>query len=228
MALAALMLIVALAFVLVPLLRGRRSTDPQLETRRKLKALEQARADGVLTADEYAAKRAEFGAELRADSDLRTPRSRASLVAAIAVVLLLPMAAIVLYREIGAPQALDPANLVARADDQGDHTANLEAAIAQLAEKMKQEPNNTEGWILLGRAYKSARRFAEARDALKHAHDLAPDDADLMVDYAEALIFAGTDRHIQGEALALIEQAIRKVSGSPVSPTRRPASTTRQ
>jgi len=209
LALAALMLIAALAFVVVPLLRGRRSTDPQLETLRKFKALEQARADGILTADEYAAKRAEFGAELQADSDTRAPRSRAGLAAAIAVVLLLPVAAIVLYREIGAPQALDPANLVARANDQGDQAANLEAAIAQLAEKMKQEPNNAEGWILLGRAYKSARRFAEARDSLKHAHDLVPDDADLMVDYAEALIFAGTDRHIQGEALALIEQAIK-------------------
>jgi len=209
MALAALMLIAALAFVVVPLLRGRRSIDPQLETQRKLKALEQARADGILTADEYTAKRAEFGAELQADSDTRAPRSRAGLAAAIAVVLLLPVAAIVLYREIGAPQALDPANLVARANNQGDQAANLEAAIAQLAEKMKQEPNNAEGWILLGRAYKSARRFAEARDSLKHAHDLVPDDADLMVDYAEALIFAGTDRHIQGEALALIEQAIK-------------------
>lgn len=206
MTLAALMLIAALAFVLVPLLRARGS-DPQLETRRKLKALEQAHADGVLTAEEYAAKRAEFGAELQGASAVH---GRAGFGAALAVALLLPAAAILLYRQIGAPQALDPANLVARADAQGDqHAANLDAAIAQLAEKMKQEPGNAEGWALLGRAYKSTRRYGEARDALKRAHELAPNDADLMVDYAEALVFTSADRRIQGEALSLIEQAIQ-------------------
>ncbi len=138
---------------------------------------------------------------------LRTSRSRAGFAAAIAVALLLPIAAIALYRGIGTPQALDPVNLTARAD--APQAADLDAAIVQLAEKMKQEPGNAEGWILLGRAYKSMQRFAEARDALKHAHDLAPNDADLMVDYAEALIFAGADRRIQGEALALIEQAVK-------------------
>ena len=207
---AALMLVAALAFVLVPLLRGRATTDAADETRRKLKALETAKADGILTAEEYAAKRAALGEELLAAAPTTATRAQSAFYSALAVALLLPAAAILLYRELGAPTALDPANLVARASEDGEgHAGNIDAAIAQLAEKMKQDPSNAEGWTLLGRAYKSTQRFAQARDALKHAHDLAPDDGDIAVDYAEAIVLAGTDRRIQGEALTLIEQAIK-------------------
>ena len=207
---AALMLIAALAFVLVPLLRGHAAGDPLAETRRKLKALEAARGDGILSDEEYAAKRAALGEALLAPSSPKAPRTQSALYLAACVALLLPVAAILLYRELGAPQALDPANLVARGGDEAEgHAGNMEAAIAQLAEKMKQDPGNAEGWALLGRAYQSTRRFAEARDALKHAHDLAPDDADVSIEYAEALVLSSSDRRIQGEALTLIEQAIK-------------------
>jgi len=200
--LAALMLIAALAFVLVPLLRARVGDDSRNEARRRRKALEAARADDILTDAEYAAKRAALD---QAEPASASARTRTGFAVALAVTLLLPAAAILLYRQLGAPQALDPANLVARSSDGAD----IEAAIAQLAEKMKQNPDNAEGWALLGRAYKSTRRFADAREALKHAHDLAPDDADLMVEYAETLVLSGSDRRIQGEALVLIEKAIQ-------------------
>lgn len=207
---AALMLVAALAFVLVPLLRGRAATDAADETRRKLKALETAKADGILTAEEYVAKRTALGEELLAAAPTTAMRRQSAFYSALAVALLLPAAAILLYRELGAPAALDPANLVARAGEESEgHGGNIDAAIAQLAEKMKQDPGNAEGWTLLGRAYKSTQRFTLARDALKRAHDLAPDDGDIAVDYAEAIVLAGTDRRIQGEALALIGQAIK-------------------
>ena len=199
---AALMLIAALAFVLVPLLRTRVGDDAQNEARRRRKALEAAHADGILTDAEYAAKCAALAQTAPASAPART---RTGFAVALAVALLLPAAAILLYWQLGAPRALDLANLVARPGDGTD----IEAAIAQLAEKMKQDPDNAEGWALLGRAYKSTRRFAEARDALKRAHDLLPDDADLMVEYAETLVLSSSDHRIQGEALDLIEKAIQ-------------------
>ena len=199
---AALMLIAALAFVLVPLLRTRVGDDAQNEARRRRKALEAAHADGILTDAEYAAKCAALAQTAPASAPART---RTGFAVALAVALLLPAAAILLYWQLGAPRALDPANLVARPGDGAD----IEAAIAQLAEKMKQDPDNAEGWALLGRAYKSTRRFAEARDALKRAHDLLPDDADLMVEYAETLVLSSSDHRIQGDALTLIDKAIQ-------------------
>ena len=199
---AALMLIAALAFVLVPLLRTRVGDDAQNEARRRRKALEAAHADGILTDAEYAAKCAALAQAAPASAPART---RTGFAVALAVALLLPAGAILLYWQLGAPRALDPANLVARSGEGAD----IEAAIAQLAEKMKQDPDNAEGWALLGRAYKSTRRFADARDALKRAHDLLPDDADLMVEYAETLVLSSSDHRIQGDALTLIDKAIQ-------------------
>lgn len=206
---AALMLIATLAFVLVPLLRGGAATNATSEMRRRLQALQTARAEGVLSEAEYTAKQAALAAPEAASPLPDRTRSRTAFRCAFAVALLLPAAAILLYRQFGAPQALDPANLVARAGGDGEGHGDIDAAIAQLAAKMQQDPGNAEGWTLLGRAYQSTRRFAEAAGALKHAHELAPDDADLAIDYAEALVFAGKDRRIQGEALALIEQAVK-------------------
>lgn len=205
--LAALMLLAALAFIVPPLLRGGATRDGAGEVRRKLRALEQARSDGILDDAEYAAKRAALGEALL--TSVNAPAARtAHFRVALVLALLLPAAAIVLYRLVGAPQALDPAALV-RNDAAPDHGPDMQAAIAKLADKLKQNPNDVEGWALLGRAQKSQQHFVEARDALKHAHELAPDEADITVEYAEALALASADHRLAGEPRALIDAVLK-------------------
>ncbi|MGH8123319.1 MAG: c-type cytochrome biogenesis protein CcmI [Rudaea sp.] len=208
--LAALMLAAALAFVLIPLLRGGSGTDnPATEARRKLQALEQARAHGILSDAEYAAKRAALGETMLGIIDAQPQRSVSTFYTALAVALLLPACAIVLYRFVGEPRALDPAALTAAAQAPADHGPDMQAAIAKLADKLKQNPDDAQGWALLGRAYKATQRFDEGRDALKHAHDLAPGDADITVAYAEALALASPDHRIAGAPRELLDQALK-------------------
>ena len=209
--LAALMLVAALAFVLMPLLRsGSVAADPAAEARRKLKTLEQARADAILTDAEYAAKRSALAEAMLGLIDTKPARSRSTFYAALAIALLLPAAAITLYRYVGEPRALDAAALTASAaQTPADHGPDMEAAIVKLADKLKQSPDDAEGWTLLGRAYKATQRFNQARDALKHAHDLAPDDVDITVEYAEALALASPDHRIQGEPRDLLDKALK-------------------
>jgi cytochrome c-type biogenesis protein CcmH len=128
-------------------------------------------------------------------------------LATLAVAMLLPVAAVLLYLYAGNPKALDPAALRAPADHGGQ---NMEQAIAGLAAKLQQDPNDAQGWGLLGRAYESLERFADARDALAHARALAPDDADVTVAYAEALALSTQSRSIEGEPRALIEGVLKK------------------
>ena len=204
---AALMLLAALAFVVPPLLRG--ATDHSAsEARRKLRALEQARADGILEEGEYTTKRAALGEALLLSVDAPSTRSPRSVRLALVLALILPAAAIVMYRFVGTPQALDPAALV-RSDAAPEHGLDMDAAIAKLADKLKQNPNDAEGWTLLGRAQKSLQRFAEARDALKHAHELAPDDADITMEYAEALALASPEHRLAGEPRTLIDGVLK-------------------
>ena len=67
-----------------------------------------------------------------------------------------------------------------------DHGTDMQAAIAKLADKLRQHPDDAEGWALLGRTYKATRHYAEARDAFRHALEAAPGDTDLAREYAAA------------------------------------------
>ncbi|HSM99591.1 MAG TPA: c-type cytochrome biogenesis protein CcmI [Rudaea sp.] len=204
---AALMLAAALAFVLTPLLRGRSTANSAGEARRLLGLLDASHASGILSDAEYAAKRTELGERLLGALDApATPRRGFS--AAIAIALLLPAAAIVLYRMVGTPAALAP-GAQTQAQAPADHGGNMDQAIAALAEKLKQNPDDAEGWTLLGRAYEATQRFDQARDALKHAYDLAKADPDVDVAYAEALALSSPTRRIEGEPRQILDAALK-------------------
>jgi cytochrome c-type biogenesis protein CcmH len=166
----------------------------------------------VLSDAEYAAKHAELGEAPPADIDAAPVRSRSTFAAAVAVAFLLPIAAIVLYRLVGEPRALDPASIPpAPAQADAEHGGqDMDQAIAGLAEKLKQTPDDVQGWALLGRAYLETQHFAEARDALEHAHGLAPDDSDISVAYAEAMTLSSQTHRLEGQARELVEAALKK------------------
>ena len=205
--LTALMLATALAFVLMPLLRGRRPGNSASDARRLLALLDESHKSGILSDAEYAAKRTELGERLLGALDAPAPPRRGYPVA-IAIALLLPLAAIVLYRIVGTPAALVPGAKTAE-QAPADHGADMEQAIAKLADKLKQNPDDAEGWTLLGRAYEATQRFEQARDALKHAYDLAKGDPDVAVAYAEALALSSPTRRIEGEPRQILDAALK-------------------
>jgi cytochrome c-type biogenesis protein CcmH len=207
--LAALMLLVALAFVLAPLIR----TGGGGEDRAKRAALEQARRAGALSHEEVDARLA----ALRGGAHTRATTSK---LAPIALTIALPVIAILLYRIIGEPRALDSiwqgavaaasAGNPALANAQADADApDMEQAVSGLAERLRQNPDDLEGWMLLGRAYKSLERFTPASEALANAYRLAPDNPEVMVDYAEAQVLASDSRRFEGESLQLLERALQ-------------------
>lgn len=199
--LAALMTVAALALVVVPLLRRRGTTaGPDM---RALRALDQAHAAGVISAEEYAAKRAALPEVATAAGAPNRP----AFVTVLLVALLLPLSAIVLYRTIGTPEALDPAALTAAAPG-GEHGISMDQAVAGLVAKLEQNPDDATGWALLGRAYQAMQRFAESRDALERARRLQPDDRDLQVEYAQALALASPEQRIDGESRRLLDEVV--------------------
>ena len=201
--LATAMLLVALACIALPLWRHARGPGAGASARQHA-ALQQALDAGVISAEEFAAKRAQLDA---VPAVAAQTRSRAAFGALLASLFLLPLGAFALYRLLGEPRALDPPNLSAATE--GQHGPDMEQAIAGLVAKLKQSPDDIEGWLLLGRAYKTTQRFAEARDALKQAYDRAGDNPDVLVEYAEALALASPTRQLEGEPRALLERALR-------------------
>lgn len=205
--LAGLMLLAALVCVLLPLLRHNRG-GAQVRQQQRRRALDEALGAGVISAEEHAAKRAALDAEA-SPADAAPPRTRGAFASALLTLLLLPAGAIGLYLSLGNVQALDPVRMAAAAAAEGQPGPDMQAAVEGLIAKLKASPDDVEGWMLLGRSYKAMERFADARDALKNAYDRAPDNADVQVDYAEALALAGENRRIQGQARELLERALK-------------------
>ena len=199
----AAMLAGALAFVLLPLLRHGRSAGAEPATRQS-RALDEALAAGVIDADEHARKRATL-----APASGKPAPSRAAFVAVLSIAMLLPATALLMYRLVGTPQALDPANLVAAPGAGGEGGPDMGEAIAMLSARLEQKPDDIEGWILLARAYQSTDRPTEALAALKRAHEVAPEHPVVAVEYAQALAMTNPERRIIGESRELLERALR-------------------
>jgi cytochrome c-type biogenesis protein CcmH len=84
----------------------------------------------------------------------------------------------------------------------------IDALLARLAEHLKAQPDDVEGWSMLARSYAAQGRSADALPAFKRVMELRPDDAQAMADYADALAVSN-NRSLDGEPEKLIQQAIK-------------------
>jgi cytochrome c-type biogenesis protein CcmH len=83
----------------------------------------------------------------------------------------------------------------------------IKAMVAQLAERMKSEPDNVDGWRMLARSYANLQRFDEAADAYAKLVKLAGDDAQAWTDYADVLAMK-QGRNLVGEPEKMLVHAL--------------------
>lgn len=120
----------------------------------------------------------------------------------LAGVATLGIATFALYRVVGTPAALEPQAASAAMP------ATLDEAVAQLEAELKKQPNEPEGWRLLGKSYAALQRYDDAQKAFERAVQLLPTDADLLVEAAQARLFNNADRRLDAEAIALLDKAL--------------------
>ncbi len=213
---AGLLVIGVLGLLLRPLLSRRGRTEVSrnaLNTALYADQLRELEADlqsGALAANGYEAARRELKARLLADvGQSETPKTaRGGRGAAIAIGVAIPIIAVGIYFAVGNPGALTPQ--AGRAGDAA-HDLNaqqIQAMVQRLAQRLQREPENVDGWILLGRSYSAFGRFKESADAYANAVRLRPSDAQLLADYADALGMA-LGRNLAGEPEKLIARALQ-------------------
>lgn len=110
--------------------------------------------------------------------------------------------AIGLYQVVGTPAALDPARR--------EPPADLAQAVIQLEAELAANPDQPEGWRLLGRAYRAQDRLDDSVRALRKAAGLTPDDPDTQVEYAEALAQADPDKRFGEEATRILHTVLER------------------
>lgn len=84
----------------------------------------------------------------------------------------------------------------------------IDAMVQRLADRLKQQPDDAEGWTMLGRSYSILGRFDEAVPAFQRLVALRPQDAQAHADLADAMGSAAGG-NLQGEPARLIDKALQ-------------------
>jgi cytochrome c-type biogenesis protein CcmH len=84
----------------------------------------------------------------------------------------------------------------------------VDEMIGRLVERLNRNPNDPEGWRMLGWSYFNTERFAQSAAAYAKAIELNPQSADFRSSRGEALVRAA-DGRVTDEARAVFEQALR-------------------
>lgn len=218
---AAIMVGGALAFVLPPLL-GRRAHHGVARDeiniaiyQQRLAELEAGRKDEALDPDQFQQQRKELEKNLLIDITDEEPRTnknespRRRPIAAIAVAIGLPILAIGLYLKLGAATLLDQPTAPRGGTAVSQDRRTLETAVEKLASYVRDNPSNTKGWMMLGRAHFMLEHYSQASLAFAKAYELNPEQPDTLLVYAQALAltnnggFSGRPTELIRKALAL-------------------------
>jgi cytochrome c-type biogenesis protein CcmH len=223
----ALMVVVALAFVLPPLLQRPDAKEAQQEQkeanvaiyRDQLSELDADLGNGIVSQQQFEQDRDEIERRLLEDTSVvsaatkstKDTKGKHGMVYALA--LALPLVATVFYLKVGdlkaiSKSAADAANPVSGTASSNPSSQQIEANVAALAKRLETNPSDGRGWSMLARSYTSMEKYTEASNAYAKATALAPNDADLLAEYAFANAMAN-GRRLQGKSLELVNQALK-------------------
>jgi cytochrome c-type biogenesis protein CcmH len=159
----------ALVLILRPLLSRRAGARVSRDAanvaiyRDQLRELDADLAAGKIAAADYQRARSEIEARVLEDVSFPSTADARPAGRAIAVVLgaAVPVLALVIYLFTGTPGAID------------HDPHRVEAMVARLAERLRERPEDLDGWVLLGRSYEALGRSAQAAEAYAQAERLA-------------------------------------------------------
>jgi cytochrome c-type biogenesis protein CcmH len=211
---AALLVVAVIALLLPPLWRAPRAsgTADRREAnlaifRDQISELERERHDGLLAEADFVSARNELQRRLldEVQPATTTPAGNDSggRKTALALLVIIPLAAAAGYTLLGSPRALDPLQRQARLAPQ-----QIAEMVAGLVEKLRKNPDDSQGWVMLARSYKVMERFPEAAEAYSRAGTLVDQDAALLADYADVLS-RSHGGSLQGKPIELVERALR-------------------
>ncbi|MGP6420321.1 c-type cytochrome biogenesis protein CcmI [Pseudomonas putida] len=190
---AGLLLLVALSFLLIPVLRGRRAQREEDRTalnvalyQERVAELQAQQAEGVLDAAQMDSGRAEAARELLADTEgVAAPRvSKLGKPLPLLAAVLVPVLGLGLYLHFGAADKVELTREFAQAPQSMEEmTRRLERAVAA-------QPDSAEGLYFLGRTYMAQERPADAAKMFERAANLAGRQPELLGQWAQAQYFA--------------------------------------
>lgn len=223
-------IVTALLFVVPSLLRSRGSERDGLDNdalnvsvyREQFAELEQDLQNDILTQEQYGKSKQELQQRMLQDisKDEGIVGKQTSKIQNIAVstfiVLALPVAAVSLYLLLGDTRGLLPqAQLASVTQQQGSAPSGqmptghdeFSSVLDNLVARLKDNPDDIEGWVMLGRTYAIMGRYDEASETYTKLVNMVPDSPQLLSDYADVLAMKNQG-NLAGRPAELINQAL--------------------
>lgn len=210
------LIVLALLVLLPPLFKNtplRYADGEQRNTaiaRQQLAELKLQLQNGVLSQEQYDAQFRELQLtlldDLEADSPVASSAKTGRWIVPI-VAITVPLLSLFLYSLLGEPQALIKAELAANNQKVAD---NVKSMVDKLIERLKQQPDDLEGWMMLGRSYVYMQQYQNAADVFAELNRRKPSDPAVMLHYADALSMARNGQ-MGGEPAELVYQALKLV-----------------
>lgn len=220
----------AAGFVLIPLFRHRPTEDGQADRsllnvelyRERLAELENNQLEGEITAEQFASLKLELEHNLLSETEMRdegTPetaygnamsgaQSRKIPKLVLTAALLVPLFAVTAYSDFGLSWgAINDLELASQFKTTSPHDNDgMRGSILRLAKRLENQPENHDGWFLLGQSYMNLGEFEKSAGAYQHLLEKFPEDAGLSGYYAEAL-FLADDRKMTARVSKAIDAA---------------------
>lgn len=235
---AGLMVLAGLVLLALGLLRGRlareqgqaldRNAENVVIARERLRELRTDLNEGRISEAEFAARREELEAALIddiVDDGAEAVQERSVwygrwTVAALLV--MLPWVTVAVYLAVGTPSALTGA-APARAGTSphgnggapGQDAPSVQELVGRLEARLREEPDNAEGWTLLARTYMSMERYPDAVQAFEKVRALAGDQPQVLLGLADAIAMTQGGR-LSGRPASLIDQALELNPNAPI------------
>jgi cytochrome c-type biogenesis protein CcmH len=222
---AALLILLALWFIL-PALLQKPSSDEEVERREaniliykdQHRELEADLNNGLIGREQYELEKAELERRLLEDvtANPQTTAANQNRINAFTygVAAFIPIGAAALYFVVGNPTAVTsptgaPAMRASAPNQPGMMSdQQIAANIQKLANRLKENPNDIQGWTMLARSYMMQERFSDAASAYEKLTALSANDADAWADYADALALAN-DQNLAGKPTEALNRALK-------------------
>lgn len=220
------LLALALLILIVPILRqpdSANTTDRQQQNiqiaREKKTLLDNQLAQTELNQSEYDEALRDLQASLAFDLEReeKSTEQQPGKWAAWFVFALLPILSVSLYLKLGEYRVIENPVLaeVANTRQAANQDMSIEAMLDRVRQRLRDNPEDAEGWFILGRTLMSMQQIDEAVTAFQRTYELVGDEPGVMFTLADALALQNKGV-LEGEPFRLVKRGLEL---SPRDPT---------
>ena len=171
--------------------------------------LDREHDSGHISDEEWRQSRDELSMRLLEDTsaadDPVAKTEKPAVWTAVVLAVALPISAMGFYMWVGQPEALNPMAL--KSPEQVDQK-DLAKLAETLADKLQSQPENLQGWVMLGRTYRTLENFDASLKAYDTALKLSADD-DLQLERIEVMAMQ-RQGNFDGEPWRVIREILQK------------------